>query len=76
MKIEVNSALQQPKIIEFLENLNHDSIKYKHDVIKGIRIYFDVETEMTNQEVIAFTKQSIKADPIGAALYFNVAVKS
>lgn len=65
--IVVNMAMKQDDVIAVLEENG-----YKFVEKKGIRLFFEADGDLT--EKVAEIKALIKAQPWGAALFFNVEV--
>jgi hypothetical protein len=65
--IVVNMAMKQDDVIAVLEENG-----YKFVEKKGIRLYFEADGDLT--EKVGEIKALIKAQPWGAALFFNVEV--
>lgn len=69
--IEINSALSQDNIIELLNNFNEEGLTFSFKEKKGIKLIF--ETNAKDLEAACkLVKSTIKAQPWGSVLYFNV----
>lgn len=69
--IEINSALQQDKIIALLDGTTKDGITFTYKDKKGLKLVFDTTTE-DNDKAAALAKSMIKGESWAAALYFSV----
>jgi len=67
MKIAINLALQQDKVIALLEDNG-----YTFTEKKGIKLFFDTPEGLEAADKKA--KELIKAEPWGTVLFFNVEV--
>lgn len=68
--VNISSALKRPEIRALLEA--QESPKYTFTKEKGIEIQFDVEDDGSHGDLANYTKNLIKKQPWGAALFMRV----
>ena len=68
----IMSTPMADKIIGFFEGYKDHKISCKFIGKKGIKSYFECETEMSPEEAANYCKSLFKKSPGGAALYFSI----
>ncbi|GEK89673.1 hypothetical protein SAMN04488100_12132 [Alkalibacterium putridalgicola] len=69
--IKVNSALQQDKIIELLNDFEEDGITFTYSKKQGISLVFETNAEDL-EKAAKLAKSTIKGQSWGSVLYFQV----
>lgn len=69
--IKVNSALQQDKIIELLNNLTEENIHFGYHKKEGISLLFETDADDL-EKAAKIAKSAIKSQSWGSVLYFQV----
>lgn len=69
--IKVNSALQQDKIIDLLNNLNEENIHFTYHEKEGISLLFETNADDL-EKAAKVAKAAIKSQSWGSVLYFQV----
>lgn len=72
--IILNAPVQQDKIIECLTEKTYDGVDFSFKEKQGIKLVFDVG-DADPQAAAKIAKETIKAQPWGNVLYFQVEVK-
>lgn len=70
--ITVSSAMQQDAIIELLNNIDEAGITFTFKQKQGIKLFFETPAEDL-EAAVKLAKETIKAQPWGGVLYFQVA---
>ncbi|MBP1043695.1 hypothetical protein I6N95_21950 [Vagococcus sp. BWB3-3] len=68
--IELNAPVSQDKMIELLDGLEKDGVTFTFKEKKGIKLYFDVNSEDVDGAA-RIAKNTIKEQPWGSVLYFQ-----
>ncbi|MFL2125569.1 hypothetical protein ACEN4K_11755 [Marinilactibacillus psychrotolerans] len=69
--IKVNSALQQDKIIELLNNLTEENTHFAYHKKEGISLLFETDADDL-EKAAKIAKSAIKSQSWGSVLYFQV----
>lgn len=69
--IKVNSALQQDKIIELLNNLTEENTHFVYHKKEGISLLFETDADDL-EKAAKIAKSAIKSQSWGSVLYFQV----
>lgn len=72
--IILNAPIQQDKIIECLTEKPYDGVEFSFKEKQGIKLIFDV-VGADSQTGAKIAKETIKAQPWGSVLYFQVETK-
>lgn len=70
--IELSAPISQDKMIELLDGAEKDGVTFTFKEKKGIKLYFDVNTEDVDGAA-RIAKNTIKAEDWGSVLYFQAA---
>lgn len=68
--IEINSAIEQDKIIALLNAYDKDGVTFAFKEKKGIKMIFTTTAEDLDEAAL-LAKKAIKAEPWSGVVYFN-----
>lgn len=72
MKLVVNSALAQDKLIEFLDGYDKDGITLKYLDKKGLKLFFEFTGLTPGYEAQSTMKSIIRSQEWAKTLYFSI----
>jgi len=71
VKLIISGAMTD-KLRKFYDDYADDKVKLTFVEKKGIKLYYDCETELAPDAAAKYVKGALQKTPIGAAMYFSV----